>query len=58
MQANSGDPVQMRHFVESDLGCTICLCPTKRMLGIYGLKMNLFCLSHKSCRNLGSILLK
>ena len=28
--------------------CTICLCPTKRTLGIYGLKMQLFCLSHKS----------
>ena len=38
--------------------CTICLCPTKRTLGIYGLKMQLFCLSHKSCRNLGSVLLK
>ena len=36
--------------------CTINLCPRKRALGIYGSKMQLFCLSHKSCRNLGSIL--
>ena len=57
MQANSGDPDQTPHSVASDLG-HICLCPTKRTLGIYGLKMQLFCLSHKSCRNLGSILLK
>ena len=38
--------------------CTICICPTKRTQGIYGLEMQLFCLSHKSCRNLGSIMLK
>ena len=57
MQANSGDPDQMPHFVASDLGLP-CQCPTKRMICIYGLKMQLFCLSHKSCRNLGSILLK
>ena len=38
--------------------CTICLCPRKRTPGIYGLKMQLFCLFHKSCKNLGSILLK
>ena len=30
--------------------------PEKRTLGIYGLKMQLFCLSHKRCRNFGSIL--
>ena len=59
MQANSGDPDQMPHSVASDLGLHYnCLCPTKRTLIIYGLKMQLFCLSHKSCRNLGSILLK
>ena len=37
MQANSGDPDQTPHFV-----CTMCLCPTKRMLGIYGFKCNYF----------------
>ena len=43
MQANSGDPDQTPHSVASDLGLHCCLCPTKRTLGMYGLKMQLFC---------------
>ena len=59
MQANSGDPDKTLHFVASDLGLHyLPLSPTKRTLGIYGLKMQLFCSAHKSCRNLGGILLK
>ena len=53
MQANSGDPDKTLHFVASDLGLHyLPLSPTKRTLGICGLKMQLFCLSssHKSCR--------
>ena len=38
MQAYSGDPDQTPHSVASDLGLHYCLCPTIRMLGIYGLK--------------------
>ena len=55
MQANNGDP---DHSVASDLGLHYLPMSQKRMICIYGLKMQLFCLSHKSCRNLGSILLK
>ena len=36
MQANSGYPDQTPHSVASDLG--LHYFPTKRMLGIYGLK--------------------
>ena len=60
MQANSGDPDQMPHSVASDL----CLCylpmshiKDARHIHVW-VKMPLFCLSHKSCRNLGSRLLK
>ena len=42
MQANNGDPDQMLHLWNLIWVCTICLCPTKRMLGIYGLKCNYF----------------
>ena len=59
MQANRGDPDQMPHSVVSNLGLHyLPISHKKDTLGIYGLKMQLFCLSHKSCRNLGSILLK
>ena len=58
MQANSGDPDQMPHSVASDLGLRYLPMSHMRTLGIYGLKMQLFCLSHKSCRNYGSILLR
>ena len=37
--------------------CTICLIPQKDASHIW-VKKQLFCLSHKSCRNLGGILLK
>ena len=57
MQANSGESDQTPHFVASDLGLHYLPMPYKKD-AIYGLKMQLFCLSHKSCRNLGSILLK
>ena len=32
----------IRHRIQQCLiwVCTVCLCPTKRMLGLYGLKMN------------------
>ena len=44
MQANSGHPDQTPHSVESGLGLRyLPRCPTKRTLGIYGLKMQLFC---------------
>ena len=43
MQGNIGVPDQTPHSVASDLGGTVCLCPTKGTLGIYGLKMQLFC---------------
>ena len=42
MQANSGDPDQTTHSVAFDLGLHYLLSPTKRMLGIYGLKCNYF----------------
>ena len=58
MQANSGDPDQTLHSVASDLGLRYLPMSHIKALGIYGLKMQFFCLSHKSCRNLGSILLK
>ena len=57
MQANSGDPDQMPHSVVSDLGLHYLPMSHKKDAR-HVLKMQLFCLSHKSCRNLGSILLK
>ena len=39
----------------SDLGLHYLPMSQKKTLGIYGLKMQLFCLSNKSCSNLGSI---
>ena len=55
MQANTGDPDQTPHSVESDLGLHYLPMSYKKDARV---KMQLFCLSHKSCRNLGSILLK
>ena len=55
MQANSGDPHILWHLIWV---CTVCLCVTKRTLGIYGLKKGIILLSHKSSRNLGSRFLK
>ena len=58
MQANSGDPVQMPHFVASGLGLHFLPMIHKKNARYIWVKMQLFCLSHKSCRNLESILLK
>ena len=59
MQANSGDPDQTPHSVASDLGLRyLPMSHIKDAIGIYGLKMQLLRLSHKSCRNLESRLLK
>ena len=58
MQANSGDPDQTPQNVVSDLGLHYLPISHKSTLSIYGFKMQLFCLAHKSCRNLGSIMLK
>ena len=55
MQANSGDPDQTPH---SDLGLHYLPMSHKKDARHIWVKMQLFCLSHKSCRNLGSILLK
>ena len=54
MQANSGDPDQTLHSVASDLGLHYLPMSHKKDAR----KMQLFCLSHKNCRNLESILLK
>ena len=58
MQANSGDPDQTPHSVASDLGLHYLSMSHKKDTRHIWVKMQLFCLSHKSCRNLGSILLK
>ena len=57
MQANTGDPDQTPHSVESDLGLHYLPMSHKKDTSNIWVKMQLFCLSHKSCRNLGSILL-
>ena len=58
MQANSGDPDQTPHSVASDLGLHYLHMSHKKDARHIWVKMQLFCLSHKSCGNLGSILLK
>ena len=58
MQANSGDPDQTQHTVASDLGLPFLPMSHKKDARHIWVKMQLFCLSHKSCRNFGSILLK
>ena len=57
MQANSGDPDQTLHSVASDLGLHYLPMFHKKDARHIWVKMQLFCLSHKSYRNLGSILL-
>ena len=57
MQANIGDPDQTPHSVESDLGLHYLPMSHKKDANNIWVKMQLFCLSHKSCRNLGSTLL-
>ena len=34
MSTKNEDPDQTRHSAASDLGCIVCLCPIKRMLGL------------------------
>ena len=58
MQANSGDSDQTPHSVASDLGLHHSPMSHKKDARHICVKMQLFCLSHKSCRNLGRILLK
>ena len=58
MQANSGDPDQTPHSLASDLGLHYLHMSHKKDAMHIWVKMQLFCLSHNSCRNLGSILLK
>ena len=58
MQAISGDPDQTPHSVASDLGLHYLPMSHKKDARHIWVKMQLFCLSHESCRNLRSILLK
>ena len=59
MQANSGYPHQTPHSVASDLGLHyLPMSHKKDPRHIWVKKNAIFCLSHKSCSNLGSILLK
>ena len=59
MQSNSGDPdLTPCWTVASDLGLHYLPMSKKKDARHIWVKMQLFCLSHKSCRNLGSILLK
>ena len=58
MQAISRDPDQTLHSVASDLGLHYLPMSHKKDARHIWVKMQLFCLSHKSFRNLGSILLK
>ena len=55
MQANSGDPDQT---AASDLGLHYLPMSQKKDTRHIWVKMQLFCLAHKSCTTLGSILLK
>ena len=54
MQANSGDPDQTLHSVASDLGLRYLPLSHIKDARHISVKMQLFCLSHQSCRNLGS----
>ena len=58
MQANSGNPDQTPHSVASELGLHYLPMPLKKDAIHIWVKMHLLCLSNKSCKNLGSILLK
>ena len=58
MLANSGDPDQTPHSVASDLGLHYLPMSHKKDARHIWVKMQSFCLFHKGCRNLGSILLK
>ena len=56
MQANSGDPYQTPYFVAPDLG--LHYLPVSHKKDARHIWINKCNYSHKSCRNLGSILLK
>ena len=56
MQANSEDPDQTPHSVASDLGLHYLPMSHKKDARHIWVKVQLLCLSHKSCRNLGSTL--
>ena len=59
MQANSGDPDQILcSTAASDLGPHYMPMSQKNDAMHIWVKMQLFCLSHKSCRYLGSTVLK
>ena len=58
MQANSGDPDQTPHSVAPDLGLRYMPMSHIKDARHIWVKMQLICLSHKSCRNLRSRLLK
>ena len=58
MQANSGDPDQTPQSVASDLGLHYLPMSHKKDTKHIWVKNAIICFSHKSCRNLGSILLK
>ena len=56
---NSGDPGgTLCQTVASDLGLHYLPMYQKKDARHIWVKMQLFCLSHKSCKNLGSLLLK
>ena len=58
MQVNSGDTDQTPHSVASDLGLHYLPMSHKKDASHIWVKNAIICLSHKSCRNLGSIFLK
>ena len=58
MQANSGDPDQTQHSVASDLGLHCLPMSHKKYARHIWVKNAIILLSHKSCRNFGSRLLK
>ena len=58
MQAKSGDPDQMLHSVASDLGLHCLPMSHKKDARHTWVKNAIILLSYKSCRNLGSRLLK
>ena len=59
MQANSGDPDQTPcETAASVLGLHYLPMSQKKDAMHIWVKMQLVCLSHKSCRNLGTLLLK
>ena len=58
MQANSGDPDQTPHSVASDLDLHYLPMSHKKDARHIWVKMQLFCLSHKSCRNYGKYIVE